>query len=40
MRDQVAALADIGVTDFGAGMFPANADEAAATVAAIQAVRV
>jgi 5,10-methylenetetrahydromethanopterin reductase len=36
VHDQVAALADIGVTDFGAGMFPANADEAAATVAALQ----
>ncbi len=35
VRDQVAALADIGVTDFGAGMFPANADEAAATIAAL-----
>ncbi|MEO5901797.1 MAG: LLM class F420-dependent oxidoreductase [Ilumatobacteraceae bacterium] len=39
VRDQVASFADIGVTDFGAGMFPANADEAAATVAALQAVR-
>ena len=39
VRDQVAALADIGVTDFGAGLFAANPDEAAATVEALQAVR-
>ena len=39
VRDQVAALADIGVTDFGAGLFASNPDEAAATVEALQAVR-
>jgi F420-dependent oxidoreductase-like protein len=36
VRDQVRALADLGVTDFGAGIFAANPDEAAATLAAVQ----
>ncbi|MFT3853792.1 MAG: LLM class F420-dependent oxidoreductase [Ilumatobacteraceae bacterium] len=36
VRDQVRALVDIGVTDFGAGVFAANPDEEAATVAAVQ----
>ena len=37
VRDQVRALADLGVTDFGAGIFAADPDEAAATLAAVQA---
>ena len=36
VRDQVRALADLGVTDFGAGVFAANPDEEAATFAAVQ----
>lgn len=36
VRDQVRALAEIGVTDFGAGVFAANPDEEAATIAAVQ----
>src|SRR6478609_7368753 len=37
VRDQVRALADLGVTDFGAGIFATNPDERAASIAAVQA---
>jgi 5,10-methylenetetrahydromethanopterin reductase len=35
VRDQIQQLVDIGVTDFNAGMFPGNADEAARTKAIV-----
>ncbi len=37
VRDQVAALADVGVTDFNAGVFAANPDELEATRFAVHA---
>lgn len=37
VRDQVRALKDLGVTDFGVGSFASNPDEAAATLAAVRA---
>ena len=37
VRDQVKALADLGVTDFGVGSFASNPDESAATIAAVRA---
>ena len=37
VRDQVRAIADLGVTDFGVGVFAANPDEEAATIAAVRA---
>jgi 5,10-methylenetetrahydromethanopterin reductase len=36
VREQVGALADLGVTDFGAAMFPADPAEADATLAALR----
>jgi alkanesulfonate monooxygenase SsuD/methylene tetrahydromethanopterin reductase-like flavin-dependent oxidoreductase (luciferase family) len=36
VRDQVRAIADLGVTDFGVGVFAGNPDEEAATIAAVR----
>ena len=36
VSERIAALADIGVTDFAAVEFPGNPDEAAATRAAVK----
>ena len=37
VADQVRALAALGVTDFGVGVFASNPDEEAATIAAVRA---